>query len=93
MKSPSGLEVLVGKNARENEHMSTQLLAGNDYWFHAKGVPGPHVILKVPKGITPTALDISFASKFAGTCVTVVRGINVYKVKGDALGTVRYNLL
>ena len=65
MKSPSGFEVLIGKNARENEYMSTHLLAGNDYWFHAKGVPGPHVILKVPKGVVPDTLDISFASKFA----------------------------
>ena len=87
MKSPSGFEVLIGKNARENEYMSTHLLAGNDYWFHAKGVPGPHVILKVPKGVVPDTLDISFASKFAGTDVVIVRGTNVYKIRGDPLGT------
>jgi hypothetical protein len=91
MKSPSGLDVFVGKNARENEYLSTVVLSGNDYWFHAKGTPGPHVILKVPKGVVPTKLDLKFVKYLAskGGPVTVARGTNIIKIKGDPVGTVR----
>jgi len=90
MKSPSGFEIYIGKNARQNEYLSLHVLTGNDYWFHVEGKPGPHVILKVPKGLEPTKLDLSFAKSFAGEgAITVARGTDVVKVKGDPLGTFR----
>ena len=44
--STSGHHMYVGKNNLQNEEITFQLADGNDWWFHAKGVPGSHVIVK-----------------------------------------------
>ena len=36
----------VGKNNFQNEELTFKVAAGNDWWFHAKGCPGSHVIVK-----------------------------------------------
>ncbi len=36
----------VGKNNYQNEELTFQTATGNDWWFHAKGIPGSHVIVK-----------------------------------------------
>jgi len=45
-KSSDGFDIYVGKNNLQNEDLTFKLATGNDWWFHAKGVPGSHVILK-----------------------------------------------
>ena len=44
--SSDGFEFYVGKNNFQNDELTFQFASGNDWWFHAKGVPGSHVILK-----------------------------------------------
>lgn len=41
-----GFHIYVGKNNFQNEELTFQFAAGNDWWFHAKGMPGSHVIVK-----------------------------------------------
>ena len=41
-----GFDIYVGKNNFQNDELTFQFASGNDWWFHAKGVPGSHVILK-----------------------------------------------
>lgn len=41
-----GFHVLVGKNNKQNDYITTKLADKNDYWFHVKDFPGSHVILK-----------------------------------------------
>ena len=36
----------VGKNNFQNEELTFKFAVGNDWWFHAKGMPGSHVIVK-----------------------------------------------
>jgi Predicted RNA-binding protein homologous to eukaryotic snRNP len=36
----------VGKNNFQNEELTFKFAIGNDWWFHAKGVAGSHVIVK-----------------------------------------------
>ena len=43
-----GYEVWVGRNARENDKLTFGAAARHDLWFHARGVPGSHVVLRVP---------------------------------------------
>lgn len=43
-----GLTVLAGRSARQNVALSLKLAAPGDYWLHARGCPGAHVLLKVP---------------------------------------------
>ena len=44
-KSDEGYKILVGKNNRQNDYLTTALAAKNDLWFHAKNIPGSHVIV------------------------------------------------
>lgn len=44
--SSDGYHMYVGKNNLQNEELTFHFAVGNDWWFHAKGVPGSHVIVK-----------------------------------------------
>lgn len=44
--SSDGFDIYVGKNNFQNDELTFQFASGNDWWFHTKGVPGSHVILK-----------------------------------------------
>jgi predicted ribosome quality control (RQC) complex YloA/Tae2 family protein len=48
-----GFTVLVGRSNRENERVTFQLAGPHDLWFHARGIPGAHVVLKTA-GRTPS---------------------------------------
>lgn len=41
-----GHEILVGKNNIQNDLVTFKLAKKDDYWFHAKGIPGSHVVVK-----------------------------------------------
>ncbi len=43
--SAEGYKILVGKNNRQNDYLTTVLAAKNDLWFHVKNFPGSHVIV------------------------------------------------
>lgn len=44
--SSDGYHMYVGKNNYQNDDLTFKLATGNDWWFHAKGIPGSHVIVK-----------------------------------------------
>lgn len=44
--SSDGYDIYVGKNNYQNEELTFKIASGNDWWFHAKGAPGSHVIVK-----------------------------------------------
>jgi len=39
--------VIQGKDAEANDYVTLELADSDDLWFHAKGVPGSHVIIRV----------------------------------------------
>lgn len=41
-----GYLLYQGKDAAANDYVTLELADGEDYWFHAKGVPGSHIIIK-----------------------------------------------
>ena len=43
-----GWEVWVGRNQVDNDLITHRLSNPHDFWFHASGVPGSHVILRRP---------------------------------------------
>ena len=45
--SSDGYDMYVGKNNYQNEELTFKIATGNDWWFHAKGCPGSHVIVKM----------------------------------------------
>jgi predicted ribosome quality control (RQC) complex YloA/Tae2 family protein len=44
-----GFEVLVGKGARENDELSIRVAEPNDFWLHAAGYAGSHVVVRNPE--------------------------------------------
>ena len=47
--SSDGFDIYVGKNNSQNDELTFKLANGGDWWFHAKGCPGSHVVL-ITKG-------------------------------------------
>ncbi len=47
--SSDGFHMYVGKNNFQNDELTFKFAIGNDWWFHAKQVPGSHVIVKMEK--------------------------------------------
>jgi len=45
-RSSDGYDIFVGKNNYQNDELTFKVATGNDWWFHAKGMPGSHVIVK-----------------------------------------------
>lgn len=45
-QSSDGFDIYVGKNNYQNDELTFKFAIGNDWWFHAKGIPGSHVIVK-----------------------------------------------
>ena len=44
--SRDGYVVWVGRNSRQNDKLTFKMANANDLWFHARGVPGSHVIVR-----------------------------------------------
>lgn len=44
--SSDGFHIYVGKNNYQNDELTFKFATGNDWWFHAKNMPGSHVIVK-----------------------------------------------
>jgi len=45
-KTREGWTVLVGRSNEENDYVTHVLARPDDYWFHAHGCPGSHVVLR-----------------------------------------------
>ncbi len=75
-KTSGGYLVLCGKNNLQNEHITHKLADKNDYWFHAKGVPGSHVVM-VTNGEEPDARDFTDAASIAAHYSKAAGGVQV----------------
>ncbi|MBO5055181.1 MAG: NFACT family protein [Lachnospiraceae bacterium] len=53
--SGDGYHIYVGKNNFQNDELTFKFASGNDWWFHAKGIPGSHVVVKTNGDELPDA--------------------------------------
>ena len=53
-----------GRNNTENDELTHKIAGKNDFWFHARGVPGSHVVL-ICGGDGAKESDISDAASIA----------------------------
>lgn len=44
-RSQSGVPILVGRSARDNDALTFRVARGNDVWLHARGLQGAHIVL------------------------------------------------
>ncbi len=45
-RSHDGFDIYIGKNNFQNDELTWKFARGNDWWFHAKKMPGSHVIVR-----------------------------------------------
>jgi len=45
-KSPEGFTILVGRNNKQNDMLTTKLAEKTDIWLHTKNITGSHVIIR-----------------------------------------------
>jgi predicted ribosome quality control (RQC) complex YloA/Tae2 family protein len=62
---PGGWTVLAGKTDSANDRLSLKLAGPNDWWFHVRGMPGSHVLLRVPPGAEPQRAVLKQAAAIA----------------------------
>ena len=95
---PGDWEVLVGRSENDNDRLSLKLARPDDDWFHVRGMPGSHVILRAKPGQEPdketrkaAAAIAAYHSKArAGGVVAVsyTKARFVTKPRGAKAGTV-----
>ena len=98
--SSDGYHMYVGKNNYQNEELTFNVANGGDWWFHAKGIPGSHVIVKTEGDELPdrtfeeAAKLAAYYSKAKGAQkveVDYTEKKNVKKASGGKPGFVIYH--
>ncbi len=99
-RSPAGFLVLAGRSARQNDALTFRTAAPDDLWFHVRGRPGAHVVLRTEGKPVPEA-DVLFAAGLAASLsgvprgepveVTVARRKHLRRPRGGAAGQVLVN--
>ena len=64
--SSDGYEILVGRGARDNDHLTFRIARPNDLWLHAGDYPGSHVIVRNPTRKEVPQRTMIEAAQFAG---------------------------
>jgi predicted ribosome quality control (RQC) complex YloA/Tae2 family protein len=95
---PGEWTVLVGKTEAENDRLSLKVARPDDWWFHVRGMPGSHVILRsrlgqeadreALKGAAAIAAYHSKARKGGLVSVSYTRARYVTKPRGARPGAV-----
>lgn len=91
--------VLVGRTDADNDRLSLKIASPNDWWFHVRGMPGSHVILRCDRGEDPDRDTLKHAAAVAAyhskardggvvpVCATLARYVT--KPRGAKPGTVQ----
>jgi predicted ribosome quality control (RQC) complex YloA/Tae2 family protein len=64
-RTADGSRIVVGRSPAENAELTFKLARPNDLWFHARGIPGAHVILARDDRREPSARDVETAASLA----------------------------
>ena len=95
---PDGWQVIAGRTDAANDYVSLRLARPLDRWFHVRGMPGSHVVLRVPSGREPDRATLERAAGLAAyhskartggvVPVSTTEGRHVSKPRGAKPGTV-----
>lgn len=99
-QTPTGFEVLVGRNNRQNDYLTFRTAGDYDLWFHTQEIPGSHVLLRLEPGSVPETADLDYVANLAAfhsrgrqseqVPVVYTEPKNVYKPKGAKPGMIVY---
>ncbi|MFN2375382.1 MAG: NFACT RNA binding domain-containing protein [Candidatus Binatia bacterium] len=95
---PGGWTVLAGRTEADNDYLSLKLASPRDWWFHARAVPGSHVLLRAREDAEPDRATLEAAAAVAAwhskaraggvVPVSCTLAVNVSKPRGAEPGTV-----
>ena len=98
--TPSGFELWIGRNNRQNDRLTFRTAGDYDLWFHTQEIPGSHLLLRLQPGTVPEKADLQFAADLAAyysqarqseqVPVVYTKPKNVYKPKGAKPGMAIY---
>lgn len=99
-RTPSGFEVLIGRNNRQNDRLTFRVANEYDLWFHAQEIPGSHVLLRLEPGTVPEQADLQATADLAAyysrsrqsdaVPIVYTQPKHVYKPKGAKPGIAIY---
>lgn len=99
-KSPSGFEVWVGRNNKQNDYLTFKIAGDYDLWFHTQEIAGSHLLLRLKPGDVAEDIDLQFTANLAAyysrsrqseqVPVVYTYPKFVYKPKGAKPGMVVY---
>lgn len=75
-----GYTILVGRNNKENDYLTTKYAKKDDLWFHTKDIHGSHVILKLNE---LSSIDENIIYKCAELAAKHSKAKNSYNVPVD----------
>jgi len=91
--------VLVGLSDADNDRLSIKLAHQDDWWFHVRGMPGSHVILRAVDKVEPDRATLERVAAIAAyhskarsggvVAVSCTRAKYVTKPPGAKAGTVQ----
>ena len=100
VESPSGFPIWIGRNNRQNDHLTFRVATDYDLWFHAQEIAGSHVLLRLPPGAIADDGDLHCAANWAAyysrgreseqVPVVYTQPKYVFKPKGAKPGMVVY---
>jgi predicted ribosome quality control (RQC) complex YloA/Tae2 family protein len=64
-RTPSGFELLIGRNNRQNDQLTFRTAGDYDLWFHTQEIAGSHILLRLEPGTVPDEADLQFAADLA----------------------------
>lgn len=95
---PGGWTVLVGKTDADNDRLSLKVARLDDWWFHVRGMPGSHVLLRAEENREPDRETLKRAAAVAAyhskareggvVAVSCTLARHVTKPRGAKPGTV-----
>ncbi len=98
--TPSGYQLWIGRNNRQNDQLTFRTANDYDLWFHTQEIPGSHVLMRLEPGTVPQEADLQFAANLTAyysqaresdlVPVIYTKPKNVYKPKGAKPGMTVY---
>ncbi len=64
-RTEDGSRIVIGRSPAENAEITFRLARPNDLWFHARGIPGAHVILSRDDRAEASDSDVNAAAALA----------------------------
>lgn len=99
VKGPHGFEIVIGRNARDNDEVTFGIARSKDIWLHVQGYRGSHVIIRAENREVPFDTVLYAARLAAGhsqaadsdnVAVDYTQRKNVWRPKGAARGAVQF---